>query len=549
MVMNVHSFSHRLTVLFMAFLASAALIFCGLGGYNCSFVQVKAQPGRNVATIYGEVFDADVAYIGVQCVDTPFYSEEDRLWNLSQVFLYISLAFGSLTALMAWSMTFCLPPTPCRWRIMSILASITAVMQVPIFLIFESDNCNFDINRQTCKLAMGAYMNMLSIIIWVIMTIWSQCLKVPTWSEELEAWKVDSRGGGSSPSGKDNNDSPRSLNSTDSGVSDEGNHPWNELSHVETSPAILWASMQPIQFPKTRPQMKDDDEDIEEAAVRDASCIERILSRNSKKRYNTEMLCTASPVVENDSKINTNIDDVVNDDTMQGATNTVMDSMKEQSRSVCMSMAEQASNGAVCDGTKSSSSKGLTTAMTYVVNDDDDNCCSPTMNCFCPDDTKQEANIASAITSCMAMTYDEYGDESTAAYSVSGVPDSYHVENDRKRRHRIGRNVPLQVDGRNNNDRNHDDVDETEQIDYLTRRMRSEITGGVRAADKSKVAPVIEIDTSYLREHDNDDNADEISEMTRGSGLASGVSEVLDSTKLNRRTESFSILEDLARSY
>jgi hypothetical protein len=544
MMMNIHSLSHRLTVLSMAFLASAALIFCGLGGYNCSFVQVKAQQGRNVATLYGEVFDTDVAYIGVQCVDTPFYSEEDRLWNLSQVFLYISLSFGSLTALMAWSMTFCLPPTPCRWRMMSILASITAVMQVPIFLIFESDNCNFDINRQTCKLAMGAYMNMLSIIIWVIMTIWSQCLKVPTWAEELDSWKVDSKSGGPSAPGKDNNDSPRSLNSTDSGVSDEVNHPWNERSHVETSPEILWASMQPIQFPKSRPQMIEYEEDIEEAAVRDASCMERILSRNNKKRYNTEMLCSASPVAEHDNTSNN--DAVVNDDTIQGAAEIVMDSMTEQSRSVCMSMAEQASNGAVCDGAKSSSSKGHISAIIYTVNDDDDNCCPQTLNCFCPDDSKQETNIASAITSCMAMTCD--ADESTAAYSVSGLPASYHVENDRRR---SGRNVPLNLDSRKNKDQNHDDVDETEQIDYLTRRMKSGIPAGVRATEKSKVAPVntIEIDTSLVREHDGDDHADEISEMTRGSGLTSGVSEVLDSSKRIRRIESLSILEDLARSY
>jgi len=70
------------------------------------------------------------------------------------------------------------------------------------------------------------------------------------------------------------------------------------------------------------------------------------------------------------------------------------------------------------------------------------------------------------------------------------------------------------------------------------------------AAAQSNVAPIqtIEIDTKFVREAEID-TSDEVSEMTRGSGLASGVSEVLDSNRLVDNSDPLTILEDLARSY
>lgn len=64
---------------------------------------------------------------------------------------------------------------------MAIMGSVTAVVQVPIFLIFESEPCTMDVTRQTCSLGLGAYFNIASIAFWVGMTLWAQCIRAPQW--------------------------------------------------------------------------------------------------------------------------------------------------------------------------------------------------------------------------------------------------------------------------------------------------------------------------------------------------------------------------------
>jgi len=204
---NIHAFAHRLTAISMACLASAGFIFCALSGFGCSFIQIQALKGRSIGNVFGDVYDdVETIYLGVQCLsggDAPFYDVDgivDRLWNLSRIFLNIGLALGGTTTLFAWLLSSCIRPTVSRWRILSILAACSAVFQIPIFLVFESDNCNFDITRQTCRLSTSAYLNVVSISIWIVMTIWVQCLSAPRWDEELDAWRVSGNRGSSSSS-------------------------------------------------------------------------------------------------------------------------------------------------------------------------------------------------------------------------------------------------------------------------------------------------------------------------------------------------------------
>ena len=203
---NVHAFAHRLTALSMACLASAALIFCALSGLGCSYVEIGAFEGKSVGNAYGEVFqNANTAYIGVQCLsasDAPFYDADgnvDRLWGYTRIFFYVGLGLGGVAALFAWMLGTCVRPTPNRWRILSILAALAAVFQIPMFLVVESDNCTFDISRQTCALSTGAYINVASISIWIVMTVWVQFLRAPRWDEEIDAWRVDGNRSTSSP--------------------------------------------------------------------------------------------------------------------------------------------------------------------------------------------------------------------------------------------------------------------------------------------------------------------------------------------------------------
>ena len=92
---NVHAFAHRVTALSMAVLASAGVIFCALAGFSCDYLTIEAQPGRAILTPSGIALSGvdESASIGVFC-ESPFYRESDRMWDLSQIFLYIGLGLA-----------------------------------------------------------------------------------------------------------------------------------------------------------------------------------------------------------------------------------------------------------------------------------------------------------------------------------------------------------------------------------------------------------------------------------------------------------------------
>lgn len=190
---NVHSFAHRVTALSMACLSSAGVIFCFLSGFSCHFLKIKALPDQTISTPSGLVFAGETtANCGIQC-ESPFYDASDRMWNLSRVFLYIALALGCMTTLLAWSLGTCVTPTNTNWRLMYILAACTAVLEVPIFLMFESEPCNMDVSRQTCSLGLAGYFGIVSIALFVFMTLWTQCLNPPDWRKEETAWRNEDR--------------------------------------------------------------------------------------------------------------------------------------------------------------------------------------------------------------------------------------------------------------------------------------------------------------------------------------------------------------------
>ena len=199
---NIHGFAHRLTALSMACLASAAFTFCCLSGFGCSFIEIQSFSGRSIGnSSSGEVFDnLHVAHFGVQCTsgtddifrtNNSSSSSNDRLWDMSRSFFYVSLVLGGITTIVAWCLGLYIRPTNCRWRVLSTLAACSAVFQIPIFLIFESNNCNYDITRQSCTFSTGAYINIVSISIWIVMTIWVQLLQPPRWYEEYDAWRIN----------------------------------------------------------------------------------------------------------------------------------------------------------------------------------------------------------------------------------------------------------------------------------------------------------------------------------------------------------------------
>lgn len=191
---NVHALAHRVTALSMACLSSAALTLLTLAGTHCSFVEVKAKPNRYLMTPNKtELTGLEQAYIGVTCDTEGFYEPTDRMWNISRKFFWTSLALAAATTALSWGVGTCVPPGKRNWRILSILAAMTAVLEVPVFMIVEAGPCNVDVLRQTCSLDIGSYFLIASVVMFVVVTLSTQFLDPPKWADELDAWVASKR--------------------------------------------------------------------------------------------------------------------------------------------------------------------------------------------------------------------------------------------------------------------------------------------------------------------------------------------------------------------
>eukprot|EP00980_Cylindrotheca_fusiformis_P019779 scaffold6929_cov99-Cylindrotheca_fusiformis.AAC.6 len=172
----------RLTALSVACISSTALIFFLLSGTSCSFLTVHPEPDHFLLTSSGiALHEVPLAQIGLTCNSLLLDSGLDEMISLSQNFFYLSAGVGGATTLVAWILSICIPPTRLTWLSMAIMGSVTAVLQVPLFLLFESKPCTIDANSQSCFFSMGAYFNAASIIFWVFMTLWAQCISPPNW--------------------------------------------------------------------------------------------------------------------------------------------------------------------------------------------------------------------------------------------------------------------------------------------------------------------------------------------------------------------------------
>lgn len=131
---------------------------------------------------------AVTATFGIFCED-EFYDGDDKMWELSQIFFYISSSLGGVAVVLAWAVTLVIPPTNTNWRVLSFLSAISAVLQVPIFLIFESGPCRLS-DVQTCGLSTGSYYLIISTSMWIMVTLCTQFLDPPLWAVELSAWRI-----------------------------------------------------------------------------------------------------------------------------------------------------------------------------------------------------------------------------------------------------------------------------------------------------------------------------------------------------------------------
>ena len=186
---NTHVFFHRVPALATASLASFALGFSISAGLICEFVRVLPQTGEflEYTSAEGIQVELELSSIGMVCERPPlFQSDGDVMWTTSRVFWYAALGIGGLASVLSWLLTTVVAPSTRNWKILSILSAVTAVVQVPVFLLFESQPCV----KHTCRLDTGCYLLIMSTVFWTTVTFLTQCLDPPLWAEELDAWRV-----------------------------------------------------------------------------------------------------------------------------------------------------------------------------------------------------------------------------------------------------------------------------------------------------------------------------------------------------------------------
>ena len=126
--------------------------------------------------------------------DNYFYdSKSDPMWILSVSLLSLALTITTVTTVMAWLVSIVLTPTWRLWRAISALSALSAMIQVPVFLMFETKPCSDYKQDLTCTMSIGSFLLIASLACSVLVTLITQCLDPPDWTDGLDNWRVDKR--------------------------------------------------------------------------------------------------------------------------------------------------------------------------------------------------------------------------------------------------------------------------------------------------------------------------------------------------------------------
>jgi hypothetical protein len=187
---------HRLPAIFTALFSSIGVLLAAVSGASCNFLLRINTEDEELLGMSGS--------FGVLCEHEIFPRDGDKFWELSRIFLIAGLTVGSLTAALAWSVASFLTPTGTNWNGISVLAALTAVVQVPIFVLFEAKPCMGDEDNEEyfsdssgglgCKLGPGSYLLIASDLFFIAVTVITQCLDRPRWGLDMDLWKVHKRG-------------------------------------------------------------------------------------------------------------------------------------------------------------------------------------------------------------------------------------------------------------------------------------------------------------------------------------------------------------------
>lgn len=129
------------------------------------------------------------ASIGLFCEGDFYDVSDDSMWQLSRIFLFIALIIAGGAFALAWAISTFALPTKRNWKLISISSALAAVVQVPIFLVFETSPCK-DYPTQECELATGSYLLICSILCSVLVTVLTVFLDPPDWVAEVDTWRI-----------------------------------------------------------------------------------------------------------------------------------------------------------------------------------------------------------------------------------------------------------------------------------------------------------------------------------------------------------------------
>jgi hypothetical protein len=204
--------NHRLPAICTALFSSFAVLLAAFSGASCNFIvriTNKTNDNDNAIDIDTGIEGTIDSSFGVLCNHELYPREGDNMWELSRIFLIVGLSLGAVTAALAWAVSSFLTPTRSNWNGISALAAATAVIQVPIFVLFESEPCmgsdvdgdDLDGNMGLgCKLGPASYLLMASDLLFISVTLITQIYDRPRWGLELDLWKVHKTGASKSSS-------------------------------------------------------------------------------------------------------------------------------------------------------------------------------------------------------------------------------------------------------------------------------------------------------------------------------------------------------------
>jgi hypothetical protein len=114
------------------------------------------------------------SFFGVYCTN-GYDDENDIMWIMARIMLSCALVFDAVSSGIAIAIAWLTPPTKNRWQAISMMAAISAVFKVPVFLAFQAEPCS-DVD---CEFSLGGYFLLFSITFSIAITILTQCLDPP----------------------------------------------------------------------------------------------------------------------------------------------------------------------------------------------------------------------------------------------------------------------------------------------------------------------------------------------------------------------------------